>query len=117
MALRTQSQLAQAVRAQSVEALERLVQILFLVLLLLPVVDLELMAMPVAAARAAAQPHPQLEMERLTKVTTVLKVTTTAQVMLLAAEAAVLAQLVEVLRQAMQATAGRGSRQPSLALA
>ena len=81
-------------QAQLAAALERLDLIRFSVLLLLPVVVLELMAMEVAAARAAALALPQLEVGQLGKAKMEERVTTTALVMLLAVEEVVLVQLV-----------------------
>jgi hypothetical protein len=94
MVLRTQSQLALVEQAQSAVALERLGQILFLVLLLLPVAATEQMAMQVAVDRAAAQLQARLAAEQLDKAKMEARVTTTARVMLLAAAVVVLVQLV-----------------------
>ena len=104
MASHIPSQLALVDQAQLAVARELLDQILFLVLSLLPVVVTEQMAMPVAAARAAAQSQAQSEAEHLGRATMEVRVTTTEQVMLLAAAAVELVQLVEVPHQAMRAT-------------
>ena len=94
MALRTQSQLAQDSRAQlaAVRGLPALIR--FSAPLLQQVVVLELMAMEVTAARAAAQSQPQLEVEQQGKAKMEERATTTARVMLLAVEEVVLVQLV-----------------------
>jgi hypothetical protein len=109
----TQSRLALVEQAQLVVALARLGQILFLVLLLLPVVVTEQTATQETAARAAALAPPRLEVELQGKATMVLKVTTTAQVMLLAAVVVALVQLVEVPHQETLAMVGQVLRQPS----
>jgi hypothetical protein len=94
MAQVTPLRLALVGRAQLVVAQERLAQILFSAPLLQQVVVLELMAMEVTAARAAAQSQPQLEVEQQGKAKMEERATTTARVMLLAVEEVVLVQLV-----------------------
>jgi paraquat-inducible protein B len=73
--------------------------------------------MEVAAARAAAQPLPQLEVEQQGKATMERKDTITALGMLRAAVAVAQAQLVEVPHQAMQATVEQALQAVSPALA